>query len=334
MNSKEPRKTYKQDWSAYNLAQTQEFKMFQDILIELIDSVLEVRKPLFKKGRPYLNLKDMIFCCVMKVYFSKSSRRNIGYLALAKEIGYLDNVPHFNTLFNYYNNSSLTPLLKHLIEQSALPLKDSELDFTIDSSGFSTSIYSRWFNVRMGKYRDKRLYKKAHVTSGIKTNIITAVNITEGYCHDSPEFEELIKTTSKNFDMREVSADAGYLSRNNFDVVHSLGAIPYIMFRKNSSAKARGSMIYKRMFEMYSKHNDEFLRHYHKRSNAESVFAMMKRKLGLYLFSKKGIGQTNELLCKCLAHNICVLIHELFEANTILNFEDCEKLVVRDYCAE
>lgn len=331
---KTKKKTYKQEWAAYNLAQTNEFKLFQDILIELIDSTIQVRKKLWKKGGQFINIKDMIFCCVMKVYFGQSSRRNVGYLHLAKGNGYIEKVPHFNSVLNYYNNPLITSLLKHLVEQSGIPLQDVELDFTTDSSGFSTCIFSRWFNARAGKYSEKRMFRKAHLTSGVKTNIISAVSVTEGYCADSPEFENLIKTTAKNFQVREVSADAAYLSRHNFNVVHEVGAIPYIMFKSNSTRRAKGSLVYSRMYKLYKKHHNEFLEKYHKRSNAESVFNMIKRKFGLYLYCKGETGQTNELLCKCLAHNICVLIQELFEMNTYLDFKKCEVKIVRNHCAD
>jgi transposase len=329
-----PKKTYKQQWNAYNMAQTNEFKLFQDVLIELIDSLIQVRKPLWKNGRPFSDLKDMLFCCVTKCYYGKSARRNIGYLTLSKGNGYIKKVPHFNTILNYYKNPSITNLLKHLIEQSGIPLKEMEQSFATDASGFSTSLYSRWFNARMGKDRDRRLYKKAHVTSGTKSGIVTAIAITEGYYHDSPQFEGLVKTTAKNFDIKEMSADAGYMARHNFDIVSSVGAIPYIMFRSNASNRARGSLVYKRMYQMFKQHRGRFLDRYHLRSNAESVFSTIKRKFGTHLHSKSEIGMTNELLCIILAHNICVLIQELFESNTILNFEDCQKVrVMGGYCA-
>ena len=328
------RKTYKQEWSAYNLAQTNEFRMFQDMLIELIDSTIDLKQKYKKNGRPFYNLKDMIFCCVMKVYFGKSSRRNVGYLQIAKGNDYIKKVPHFNTLLNYYRNPLLTSLLKHLVEQSAIPLRDAEMDFATDSSGFSTCIFSRWFNARIGKDSERRMFRKCHICSGVKTNIITAINISEGYSHDSPYFKGLINTTSRNFQVREVSADAGYLSRDNYNAVHEIGAIPYIMFRSNCSIRAKGSLIYKRMFELFEKHNKIFLEHYHKRSNVESVFHMIKRKFGLFLFSKSDIGQTNEILCKCLAHNICVLIQEIFETNVIFDSDSMTRKIVRGYYAD
>lgn len=232
-------------------------------------------------------------------------------------------------MLNYYKNPQVTQVLKHLIENSGIPLKEVERDFTIDSSGWSTTLYGRWFNARSGKWSKRKLFKKAHVTSGVVTNIITAVDISEGYHNDSPYFEGLIKTTAKNYLVREVSADAGYCSRKNMSTVSELGAIPYIMFRRTDTGKPKGHLIWKRMHKMYKNHTTEFKEHYHKRSNAESVFNMIKRKMGTNLRCKSELGQVNELLCKCLAHNICVLINELYEANTVLDYENCEKLICR-----
>ena len=55
------------------------------------------------------------------------------------------------------------------------------------------------------------------------------------------------------------------------------------------------------------------LAHYHKRSNVETTIMMVKTKLGDKLKSKNFIAQKNELLCKFIAHNIIVLIHEMHE---------------------
>lgn len=55
------------------------------------------------------------------------------------------------------------------------------------------------------------------------------------------------------------------------------------------------------------------MEHYHKRSNAETTIHMMKAKFGDKLKSKNLVAQRNELLCKAIAHNIVVLIHEMYE---------------------
>lgn len=58
---------------------------------------------------------------------------------------------------------------------------------------------------------------------------------------------------------------------------------------------------------------DEFLAQYHKRSNVESTFSMIKRKFGDFQRSKTDTAMVNETLCKVLAHNLVVLIHEIHE---------------------
>jgi len=58
---------------------------------------------------------------------------------------------------------------------------------------------------------------------------------------------------------------------------------------------------------------EEFLAHYHKRSNVESTFSMIKRKFGDSLRSKTDTAMVNETLCKVLCHNLVVVIHEMYE---------------------
>ena len=53
---------------------------------------------------------------------------------------------------------------------------------------------------------------------------------------------------------------------------------------------------------------EEFMRHYHQRSNVESVFSMIKGKFGDAVRAKSDQGQVNEVLAKVLCHNMCVLI--------------------------
>ncbi len=69
------------------------------------------------------------------------------------------------------------------------------------------------------------------------------------------------------------------------------------------------------MFHYFQFNREEFLQHYHQRSNVESTFNMIKMKFGDKLKSKKFVAQRNELLCKFIAHNIVVLIHEIHELN-------------------
>ena len=63
----------------------------------------------------------------------------------------------------------------------------------------------------------------------------------------------------------------------------------------------------------YSLNQERFMQNYHKRSNVETTFSMVKTKFGERLRSKGRTAQVNEVLCKVLCHNICCLIQSMYE---------------------
>jgi hypothetical protein len=44
----------------------------------------------------------------------------------------------------------MAPLLKTLVQEAALPLKAIETTFAVDSTGFATNTYSRWYDEKYG----------------------------------------------------------------------------------------------------------------------------------------------------------------------------------------
>jgi transposase len=88
--------------------------------------------------------------------------------------------------------------------------------------------------------------------------------------------------------------------------------MPYIPFKANSTGK-NSSDLFKRMFHFYAYNQERFMANYHKRSNVESTFHMIKSKFGNTLRSRTRTAQINEALCKVLCHNICCLIQSMFE---------------------
>jgi transposase len=75
-----------------------------------------------------------------------------------------------------------------------------------------------------------------------------------------------------------------------------------------------GASAVRRMQYLFAYRRDMLLAYYHKRSNVECAFSMIKRKFGDSLRSKSETGQVNEILCKVIEHNLCALIagiHEL-----------------------
>jgi transposase len=67
------------------------------------------------------------------------------------------------------------------------------------------------------------------------------------------------------------------------------------------------------MLHFYLYNQEMFMRHYHKRSNVETTFSMIKRKFGEKLRAKTHTARVNEVLCKVLAHNLCCVIQSMYE---------------------
>lgn len=308
--------TYSQNWSAYNKAQTREGQLFMKLLSGLCS---QIEEPTYKFGRPTIPLSDMVFASALKVYSTFSLRRFVSLMKIAENEDCVSKVCSYSTVSNYMRKPELTPILKELITKSSLALRSIESDFAVDSTGFSTSQFSRWFNIRYGKRQDMRLWLKAHVICGVKTNIVTGVEVTEGTAGDSTQFRGLVTRTADNFRINEVSADMAYSSRDNLYLVEDTGGTPYIPFKKNTRPRAGGSALWKKMWHYYNLHREEFLQHYHKRSNVETVMYMIKTKFGGRLRSKDKVAQVNEILAKVLCHNICVVIQEMHELGTFPN---------------
>ena len=316
------RKTYSQNWGAYNAAQTQEKSQVQALLYELCKSLPE---PEQRTGRPRLSLSDIIFSSCYKVYSTVSGRRFSTDLREAKARGYLSRLPHYNSVFRYLESEALTPYLYELIALSAAPLKAVETDFAVDSSGFSTGQFMRWLDVKYGQMEDRRQWLKLHLMCGTKTNIVTSVEVSDGYSHDYHHFKPLVDHTARQgFTLKEISADKGYLGADNMLTTLRHGAIPYIPFKTNSVAQSGyepKSQLWTRMFHFYMLNRAEFLQHYHKRSNVETTFHMIKAKFGQRLRSKSLTAQINEALCKVLCHNLCVVIQSMHELNITPEFQ-------------
>jgi transposase len=309
--------SYPQDWTAYNEAQTKEGHLFMKLLSDLC---CEVENKPYAFGRPKLPVGDMVFASALKVYSTFSLRRFVSLMRTAKEMDFTDTVCSYSSVSNYMRNPEMTPILMELIKQSSITLASVEKDFAVDATGFSTCRFKRWYNFRYGKETNYRVWIKMHIMCGTKTNIVTAVKLSESVESDSKFFKELVQTTAENFEISGVSADKAYSSKDNLECVQKVGGTPYIPFRSNTTGRSRGSLTWSKMYHYFMFHREEFLRHYHMRSNVESVFHMIKTKFGDSLRSKDKTAQINEVLLKVLCHNICVVIQEIHELRMASRF--------------
>jgi transposase len=256
-------------------------------------------------------MSDAVFAAVYKVYSTLSGRRFMSDLRAAKEKGYITRVPHFNSVLNALESPETGEVLQELIKRSALPLKAIEHDFAVDSTGFTTSRFHRWFDHKYGKERAEHDWVKVHVICGVKTNVITAAEIYERNTNDCPILPSLVKTTAESFTVLEVSADKAYASEKNFAAIADIKAQAFISFRSGTSGSIGG--FFAKAFHYFSYNRDEFLAKYHKRSNVESTMMMLKSKFGDSGRSRTDSAMRSEVFAKILSHNICCVISAMYE---------------------
>ena len=111
--------------------------------------------------------------------------------------------------------------------------------------------------------------------AGTVTHGITSAQVSSE--SDDSQLPGLREHTRVHHDVRELSADKAYSTHSNHDVLDRLGVATYILFKDNAVVNPKSLA--------WSRHLCEFLLHqdpapYHRRSNVETVFAMIKAKFG------------------------------------------------------
>ena len=142
------------------------------------------------------------------------------------------------------------------------------------------------------------------VVDTVKKAVLSAT-VTRGHAHDSPQLKKLLKSIK---DIGDASADSGYLSRKNCELIAKKHGTPYIMPKKNTTTKACTSKVWRDMILKFKHYPVKWLEHYHKRSISESVFSAIKRKLGSYVTSIKISLQKKELFIKVIVYDLMLLV--------------------------
>ena len=94
---------------------------------------------------------------------------------------------------------------------------------------------------------------------------------------------------------------------------HHIGptAFKSLPFKVNTTG--RGSATWRRPYTYFMLNESELNEHYHRRSNVETTFSMVRSKFEDSVRAKSETGMVNEILLKFLCHNICALNHEMYE---------------------
>ena len=202
----------------YNEVQESEFLNFFDYVKFLANKVCKTRK-----------MKSIITCMIIwRKFPNLSVRRARGFLLLLRKFEIIHvNIPCFKTLSNYNENNSIQPILDKLIEESSKPMSAIEIDFATDMTGIRTCLFSSWFSLRANKTIERRDHVRDHITAGLKSMIVTAVDIRMKEGEDGIIMRSHVDKVDENFTINNWMGDTKYWSKKNCEKVDDKGGDPY-----------------------------------------------------------------------------------------------------------
>jgi hypothetical protein len=261
-------------------------------------------------GRPKANFKDIIKALCLMSYNGMSYRRTQTDLRWMQEKELIKTIPPRSTLNDYANDENTKFMIEKLIQVSSLFFRENENTMILDSTWLAKRMYTGGYK----KVHDKKNVnfeqtRKLHISCLKNSKVICCAKATKGERHDCPLFEELVESPIKNgFSIKNVIADSGYMSKDNYLLCQNLGVSGvFIDFRVNPTGKRAKSQLWRESVRMWKEQKELWHETYRFRVIVEGVFSAMKRKNLNWLRSKKENSQDVELLLKALVYNLTII---------------------------
>jgi hypothetical protein len=240
-----------------NSTRIRERDCVQVLLRGLCDEIVEPLPEKQARGRPRIQLSDLVYAGTMKVYSMVSGRNADREIRRCHALGLIKRAPCYNSVFRCVELPGLAPLLSMLVTKAAAPMVGIEREMTATVAEFVTA---------HGKV-------KVAATVGAETSVIVAVRAVDG-AHDE-----------------------------------SARRVPDVSFT-TIEASTRFTEAWVRLQRYFSSGRTDLLALYRQRDVADA-FDQVKGRFGRSLHSKLATAQTNEVLFKCLCHNLVVLAYAI-----------------------
>lgn len=169
----------------------------------------------------------------------------------------------------------------------------------IDGTGHSKLKGSRHYYKRTGKKAKKKDFVKVVGLDDLTTQLVLALKIRKKPRHDNVDFKPSINRVARFVSLDTVIGDKGFDAQKNHDVVHKHKALLITPLRNKKVPIWRTSGPDRKKLKRYFPKKK-----YHKRSKKETVWSVVKQKMGDAVTSLTFHMQKIELLCRYLAYNI------------------------------
>lgn len=285
-------------WATYDAHRLSECKR----VLDLRKLFIELDKPVQRREFKLSNLTVLL---LLKILFGISYRtlasanKDLQIYAL---LG-MKRAPCYKTIQNTicYLDERFFIKINKLLISSKVKLAG------IDSSGLKIHRKGVWIQIRFQRFSRKRDFKKVHIFVDLISKKILYCVMTDGRCHDAQQLKKILKETRwMKFEI--ILGDGGYDSRECFNEIAKLGALPGIPVRKNSITRSKGSPIRRKAVIEQHANLDKWKEkvQFTMRCIVESIFSGTKRRFGEYMFSLKEKNRCVEMWLRTILWNVLV----------------------------
>jgi hypothetical protein len=225
--------------------------------------------------------------------------------------------PHQNTISNWVNDASLTPILRRWLVLSSWPFRRCEISAIVDSTSVSQLRIASYCQVAYGTdEREQANWIKCHTIIGAETNVVMDVAFSGGHAADTLSFETLVENARATFALEHVLADKGYLSEANVGLLWKSGIKAIIPVKKEWNAQTKTDYLEacEDLVQWFDHRQRSFHEAFRFRVKIESLFSHMKRVSSGYCWARgrpREAGSDtpcdawiNEMLCRFIYINL------------------------------
>lgn len=284
---------------------------------EIVKAVKDV-KPCWenkdKRGNPHHPIV-VISCCVLMVMMNRNYdsiesyvKKNKLLKQLLKE--YIDHkgMPGHSVIYRGMQKLTQT-YIKKLNKRLTTRFKRKGMTIIVDSTGFSLSTSSKYFDIRIGRKNSRKDNAKLHIIVCAKTGIIPEFNITNWRgkgTGDGPQFRKMLKVLKE---IELAIGDGAYLSRANCNAVAKKKGQAIFHVRSDATTKPKSSPEWKKMIKFFKENPEAYDAIYHIRSFVEAVISSIKKRFYSFLRSRKKRMQKKELALKIISYNVKQILY-------------------------
>jgi hypothetical protein len=251
-----------------------------------------------KEGAPFKYSDSAIICALtIRSVFGLALRQTVGFMQSLLKLMQLDlPMPKRSTLSRRAAELDVR-----------LPAKGRSTHIVIDSTGLKIYGEGEW-KTRQHGYSKRRTWRKLHLSIDANTQQVLAFDLTENKVHDSKVLPLLLKNEKS---AKTVHGDGAYDTRESYNAIADIGAVPLIPPRKGARISKHGNSHGARLprdeniraIRKNGKAKWKMDSGYHKRSLAETGMHRFKAIFSGSLRSRAIAAQKAEAGIKIMAMN-------------------------------